>query len=131
MSSQLRTRFALVRSSHGFTLIELLIVVTIIAILTLIAVGAHVSVQQRAADDAAKSLVFQAVPSLEAYYADHNGYTGVSMAAIKAGYDAAIDASNITLSNVTADSYCVQATYKGQIWRKNGPGQPPEKSACP
>jgi len=131
MINAARTRLALVRNSEGFTLIELVIVVTIIAILLSISIGAHLGIRQRAADEAAKSLVFQAVPSLETYYADHGRYTGVTMAGLKAGYDGALDTTRISLSNVIADSYCVQATYSGEVWRKNGPGQPPEKLPCP
>jgi prepilin-type N-terminal cleavage/methylation domain-containing protein len=126
-----RTRRALVRNAEGFTLIELLIVVVIIAILLSVAIGAQLAIRQRAANEAAKSLVFQAVPSLETYYADHGGYAGVTMAGLKAGYDQALDTTRISLANVTADSYCVQATYSGEIWRKNGPGQLPEKLPCP
>jgi len=131
MSNFARTRRALVRHSEGFTLVELVIVVVIIAILLSIAIGTNLAIRQRAANEAAKSLVFQAVPSLEAWYADHNSYVGVTAAGLQAGYDQALDTSLISVSNVTADSYCVQSTYKGEIWRKNGPGQLPEKLPCP
>ena len=131
MLNNARTRRSLVRNAEGFTLIELLIVAVIMAILLSIVIGTNLSIRQRAANEAAKSLVFQAVPSLEAWYADHSSYQGVTVAGLQAGYDQALDTSKISVSNVTADSYCVQATYKSEVWRKNGPGQLPEKLPCP
>jgi prepilin-type N-terminal cleavage/methylation domain-containing protein len=129
-TSAARPRLALVRTPSGFTLVELIVVLLIIGILTSIIVAANLAMRQRAAADVAKAHVFQAVPSLEAYSADHDGYTGATVAVLQADYDAALPAT-VAISNVTADSYCVQAVYKGQAWRKNGPGQTPENLACP
>ena len=130
MSRFARPLLALVHRAGGFTMIELIIVLTIIGILLSIAIGANLAVRQRAAGEASKSQLFQAVPSLEAYFADHGAYTGATVDLLRTQYDQALPAG-IGLFNVTADSYCVQAVYKGQAWRKNGPGEPPEKLACP
>lgn len=130
MSRFARPPLALVHRAGGFTMIELIIVLTIIGILLSVAIGANLAVRQRAAGEAAKSQLFQAVPSLEAYFADHGAYTGATVEVLRAEYDQALSAG-IGLSNVTPTSYCVQAIYQGQAWRKNGPGQPPEKLACP
>ena len=63
------------KGEKGFTLIELLVVIIIIAILAAIAIPTFLGQRQKAQDAAAKSLVRNAMTSIEAYYVDTQDFT--------------------------------------------------------
>jgi hypothetical protein len=64
--------------------------------------------------------VRSAIPAIEAYYADHNSYQGVSTAVLKSSYDAGI--GEVEIVRASAQTYCVQSTVDGQFAAKDGPG---------
>jgi prepilin-type N-terminal cleavage/methylation domain-containing protein len=111
------------RSEKGFTLIELLVVMIILAILTAIAIPSYLSFKDRANRAAAGADVRSLIPSIEAYFSDNGTYSGMTVAALQASYDQAINLStyNFGTGTQTATSYCIQATVPNQTAAKAGP----------
>jgi type IV pilus assembly protein PilA len=120
MLNSLRKRL---RGEKGFTLIELLVVMIILAILTAIAIPSYLSFKDRANRSAAGADVRSIIPSIESYFSDNGGYSGMSVAGLQASYDQAIDLSTYKLGagTQTATSYCIQATSQNQTAAKAGP----------
>jgi hypothetical protein len=65
---------------------------------------------------------------VEAYYADHNTYVGLTSAVLKASYDAGI--KNVQVVRATAGSYCVESTVGQATYKKGGPSADITVNAC-
>ena len=69
-----------------------------------------------------------AVPSLEAYYADHATYAGATLTELRR-YDSAV--TGVKTVSASETSYCIQSTFRGTTVFRNGPSAPILPGACP
>jgi hypothetical protein len=70
------------------------------------------------------------LPAIEAFYADHHTYVGVTRARLAAApYNTRLPAS-VRIVHAAANSYCVEATGTSTVWSTNGPGAAPVLRPC-
>jgi len=69
-----------------------------------------------------------AVPAIEAYSSDHDGYGGMTIAGLRA-YDAGIVA--ITIVRASRDTYCIESGTGSEMFHKDGPGESSAPGPCP
>ncbi len=112
----------------GFTLVELLVVLIIVGVLLAIAFPAYISYKNRAERRVAAANVRSAIPAVEAYYADNKSYTGMTIAALQAQVDQAINLNQDPTILGDGDGYCIQSDSNGRAsggstpYRYVGPG---------
>ncbi len=128
MIQRLSTRITRSERQGGFTLIELLVVIIIIGILLAIAIPSYLKFRDRANDSAAKANVRASIPAVEAYYADNDGYTGMTLTKLQASYDAGV--KNIEIVSASASTYCVKSSVGQATFYKNGPSGDITATAC-
>jgi prepilin-type N-terminal cleavage/methylation domain-containing protein len=128
MSDLIRKR--LTGKEEGFTLIELLVVIVILGILMAIAVPSYMGFRDRANKTAAQADVRAAIPSVEAYYADHGIYASVPADPAPNTFDIVgikqIDqglSPAVKITSLTAGlGYCISAKVGNYVAKVTGPG---------
>jgi len=116
-------------SEDGFTLVELAVVLVVIGILGALALASHLGARERAGDATATSNIRVAVPAMEAYRLDNDGYAGMTAAALRARYSPSL--ADIAVLSASRDGYCVRAVAAGRTWYKAGPDAEITRAACP
>ena len=81
-----------------------------------------------AAEATAEANVRSAVPSIEAFYADHGSYLGATIAALRE-IDSGIG-STAAVGWVSSGRYCLQSTVDAQTASFTGPGGDVAPGAC-
>jgi hypothetical protein len=70
------------------------------------------------------------LPAIEAFYADHHTYVGVTRARLAAApYNTRVPA-NVRIVHAAANSYCVEAAGASTVWSANGPVPAPVLRPC-
>jgi hypothetical protein len=75
--------------------------------------GVATTMPAEIAKQAAAANVRSAIPSLEAFYADHGTYGGADVSALRRDYDPGIDPS-VKLGWVETGRYCLESTVERQ-----------------
>jgi hypothetical protein len=77
---------------------------------------------------AAQANVRGAIPAIEAYYAENNTYSGVTLATLQE-YDYGVKGVRIAIAN--DQTYCVESTAGGETYSKAGPAADILPGSCP
>jgi hypothetical protein len=83
-----------------------------------------------AADQEAQDEVRAAIPAIEAWYADHGTYKGMTVAVLHDKYDASIANSIRLVGPLTKETYCVESLVENAAWHKDGPAGIVDSGYC-
>ncbi len=102
------------KGESGFTLVETLVVVSIIGVLSAIAIPQYANYKQQALDSDARSCLHHLATALEGYYVATNDYTAATIPDLEASYGFR-PSSGVTATITTADTthYIVTASAAG------------------
>jgi len=75
----------------------------------------------------AQANVRAAVPAIEAYYADHGTYRGVTLSKLQQ-YDAGV--KDVSIVRAGRTGYCLESAVGGATYRKSGPGGDTVSGSC-
>lgn len=98
------------KKNNGFTLLELMMVVSIIAVLTLIAVPSYTRYMERAACEDGKALLSGAANAMERGRAQNNGSYAANTT-----LPSSTSEFGVAASGVTATAYTLTATAAGRL----------------
>jgi type IV pilus assembly protein PilE len=102
------------RPEHGFTLIELMIVVAIVGILAAVAMPNYTAYVQKTRRADAASIMLQVQQFMQRYYSANNTYVNATIPInLTTAGSSGQTTYNITLVNLTASSYTIQAAPTG------------------
>ena len=71
--------------------------------------------------------VRNSIPAIEAYFAEHGSYAGLTVAKIRA-YDSSI--RGVAVKRAGTSGYCVQSTLAGPVVHYDGPVGPLRRGRC-
>jgi hypothetical protein len=78
---------------------------------------------------AVQANVRAAIPALEAYNADHDGYAGATVAGLQQSYDAGV--RDVTIVRAGAATYCIESGSGSTEFHKDGPASEILPGGCP
>ena len=76
----------------------------------------------------AEQRIRNAIPAMEGYAADHDGYAGATVSGLQQ-YDSSV--ADITIVSATRDSYCIESGTGADEYFKDGPGAEIASGGCP
>ena len=85
--------------------------------------------ERRATTSEVQANVRAAIPALEAYNADHGGYTGATLENLRASYDAGI--KDVALVRADRMTYCIESSVGSAVYHKEGPAGDIVEGHCP
>jgi type IV pilus assembly protein PilA len=114
----------------GFTMIELAVAMTVVGVLVGIAVPSFLGVGGRSSLTSAEANLRNAVPAVEAFFADHGTYDdGVMTVASLRAYEPSL-APGVGVVSGSGSRYCITASTNGATVYKAGPAAPVTTTAC-
>jgi hypothetical protein len=78
---------------------------------------------------AAQTYLRASIPAIEAWYQDHNSYTGMTLAKLRSDYDAGL--VDIRLVTVKESTYCIELGRGDATFHKAGPAALIKPGSCP